>query len=232
MIYLGERVAGAMVYVPFQTFNSSGASVTMTGFAVTDIEIYKNGSATQRASDNGVTLLDTDGTDFDGITGLHGFKIDLSDNSDAGFFAAGNHYMVAVASVTADGQTVNFWAASFDIVATPATVAEIADGVWDEDATAHQTQGTFGQAIGDPVADANTLYKAVVTDAAGANIAADIIAIEAQTDDIGVAGAGLTAVVASGGSPTTQGSVGATLNAQPTYNEYTFVDGTVRRDKL
>ena len=72
--------------------------------------------------------------------------------------------------------------------------AEIADAVWDEDATGHQTGGTFGQAIGDPGADTTTIYQSVVTDAAGTNIAADIIAIEAQTDDIGTAGAGLTAV--------------------------------------
>lgn len=36
--------------------------------------------------------------------------------------------------------------------------AEIADAVWDEDATAHQTQGTFGQAIGDPGADTDTIF--------------------------------------------------------------------------
>jgi hypothetical protein len=46
-------------------------------------------------------------------------------------------------------------------------------GVWDIDATAHQTQGTFGQAIGDPAADTNTIYKAVVTDATGATVGAD-----------------------------------------------------------
>lgn len=77
--------------------------------------------------------------------------------------------------------------------------AEIADAVWDEDATGHQTQGTFGQAIGDPVADTNTIFKAVVTDAAGVNIAADIVAVKAETAEIvadtaeiGAAGAGLT----------------------------------------
>jgi hypothetical protein len=80
-------------------------------------------------------------------------------------------------------------------------IAEIADAVWDEDATGHQTGGTFGQAIGDPGADTTTMYAAVVTGAAGTHIAADIIAIKAETaailddtDDIGVAGAGLTAV--------------------------------------
>ncbi len=102
--------------------------------------------------------------------------------------------------------------------------AEIADAVLDEDMTAHQTLGTLGQAIGDPVADTTTIYQSVVTDAAGANIAADLLTIdnlvddletrlgtpsdlgggatvaanlvdiEAQTDDIGAAGAGLTAV--------------------------------------
>lgn len=43
------------------------------------------------------------------------------------------------------------------------TAATIADAVWDEDATAHQTQGTFGQAIGDPVADADTIWGLVNT---------------------------------------------------------------------
>jgi hypothetical protein len=63
-------------------------------------------------------------------------------------------------------------------------VAEIADAVWDEDATGHQTVGTFGQAIGDPGADTTTIYQSVVTDAAGANIAADIIDIEGKVDDV------------------------------------------------
>lgn len=58
---------------------------------------------------------------------------------------------------------------------------EIADKVWDEDATGHQTGGTFGQAIGDPGADADTIYGSVVTGAAGANIAVDIIAIKDET---------------------------------------------------
>lgn len=46
---------------------------------------------------------------------------------------------------------------------TPPTAASIADAVWDEDATAHQTQGTFGQAIGDPGADTDTIFGLVNT---------------------------------------------------------------------
>lgn len=139
---------------------------------------------------------------------------------DANTFAAGAITAAAIATGAIDA----------DALAADA-VAEIADGVWDEDATGHQTQGTFGQAIGDPVADTNTIFKAVVTDAAGATVGVDVVAvkaetasiqadtddlqtkigtpsnlgggatvaanlsdIEAQTDDIGVAGAGLTAV--------------------------------------
>lgn len=43
------------------------------------------------------------------------------------------------------------------------TAAENADAVWNEDATAHQTQGTFGQAIGDPGADTDTIFGLVNT---------------------------------------------------------------------
>ena len=115
--YLGDFPADATVYVYFHTFDSNdpSASVTITGLAVTDIEIYKNGSTTQRASDAGYTLLDTDGIDFDGVTGIHGFSIDTSDNTDAGFYAAGNEYTVVVSSITVDAATVNFIAATFSI---------------------------------------------------------------------------------------------------------------------
>lgn len=115
--YLGDFPVGATIYVPFHTFSSDdpSASMTITGLAVTDIEVYKNGSATQRASDAGYTLLDTDGIDFDGTTGLHGFSIDTADNTTADFFTSGADYWVAVASITLDGATINFWAAHFSI---------------------------------------------------------------------------------------------------------------------
>ncbi len=117
MIDLGTVRPGRMLYIPFATYDSNDptASVTMTGFAVTDIEIYKDGSTTQRASDNGVALLDTDGTDFDGLTGIHGFSINLADNSTAGFYAAGSQYWAVVSSVTVDAGVVSFVAATWRI---------------------------------------------------------------------------------------------------------------------
>lgn len=116
MIQLGDVPASSTIYIPFTTYGgTNGESVTCSGLAVTDIEIYKNGSTTQRASDAGIALLDTDGIDFDGITGLHGFSIDLSDNTDASFYAVGSWYWVVVSAITVDSQTVTFLAATFRI---------------------------------------------------------------------------------------------------------------------
>ena len=114
---LGEVRPGQTIYVPFHTFDSNdpSASVTITGLATTDIEIYKDGSTTQRASDAGYTLLDTDGIDFDTTTGIHGVSIDLADNTTAGFYAAGSQYMVVIASITVDAATVNFIPVTFTI---------------------------------------------------------------------------------------------------------------------
>jgi len=113
----GDRPVDSTIYIPFHTFSSDdpAASITLTGLATTDIEIFKDGSATQRSSDNGYALLDTDGIDFGGHTGIHGFSVDTSDNTDTGFYAAGGEYWVIVASVTVDAATVNFVAATFTI---------------------------------------------------------------------------------------------------------------------
>ena len=73
------------VHIPVNSFSSDDptASVTITNLAAGDIEIHKDGSTTQRASDSGVTVS----IDFDSITGNHMIHIDLSDNDDAGFYA-------------------------------------------------------------------------------------------------------------------------------------------------
>lgn len=112
-----QAPAGDVIPIMFSTYaGATGASVTLTGLAVTDIEIYKDGGTTQRASDAGYTLLDTDGIDFDGLTGIHGFSIDTGDNTDAGFYTVGAWFTVVVSSVTVDSQTVNFIAAMFRLM--------------------------------------------------------------------------------------------------------------------
>lgn len=116
MINFGIVHPGTTLYIEFDSFaGATGASITLTGLAVTDVEVYRDGSVTQRSSDSGYTLLDTDGIDVDAITGIHGLSIDLADNTDAGFWRAGSHYRVVISSVTIDSQTVSFTAATFRI---------------------------------------------------------------------------------------------------------------------
>lgn len=117
--------AGDVLPVMFATFaGATGASITMTGLAVTDIEIYKDGSTTQRASDAGYTLLDTDGIDFDSLTGIHGFSIDTGDNTDASFYTVGSWFTVVVSAITVDSQTVSFIACAFRIMAAEAVAGK------------------------------------------------------------------------------------------------------------
>jgi len=121
----------------------------------------------------------------------------------AGTIANTTNITAGTVTTATNVTTVNGLAANVITAASMAADAsvEIAAAVWDEDATGHQTQGTFGQAIGDPVADTNTIFKAVVTDATGATVGVDVVAIKAETvniladtDVIGAAGVGLTAV--------------------------------------
>ena len=117
MIDFGTVLPGTDLFIPFNTFSSDdpSASMTISGLAATDIEVYKDGSVTQRASDTGYALLDTDGIDFDGTTGIHGISINLASNATGGFYAAGHQYWVAIGPITLDVATVNFWAATFRI---------------------------------------------------------------------------------------------------------------------
>lgn len=112
MIDLGIVKPGSTIRVPFASFaGSTGASAATTNFAAADLKIFKDGSTTERASTAGFTAT----ADFDTNTGLNVFVIDLADNTTAGFYAAGSEYLVAVADVTVDSQTVRFWGARFVI---------------------------------------------------------------------------------------------------------------------
>ena len=177
-------IEGDTLPIFFDTYDGgTGASITMTGLAVTDIEIYKDGSTTQRASDAGYTLLDTDGIDFDSLTGIHGFSIDLSDNTDAGFYTVGPWYHVVVSSVTVDSQTVSFIAAAFRILDDTRGMA----GTALPDAAADAAGGL-------PISDAGGLdMDAILADTAdmqpklgtpAADVSADIAAVKAETATI------------------------------------------------
>lgn len=152
MIYLGDFPAShTAVCIPFDSFAAStGASSATSNFASSDVLVYKDGGTTQRTSSSGITVS----TSFDSQTGLQMIVIDLSDNTDAGFYATGHEYQVGVADVTIDGQTVRFWAATFSI--------ERAGG-----ALAYVKSATFRQAVADELLDRN---MATGTDSGGRTV--------------------------------------------------------------
>ena len=121
--YLGDFEDGATVFCVFDSWNNAATgkdNVTTTGFVVADISVYKNGSATQRTSTSGYSVV---GTDFDGHTGMNLFSLDLSDNTDSGFYAAGNEYFVIINSVTIDTSAVNLFPCSFSIERSGAAIS-------------------------------------------------------------------------------------------------------------
>jgi hypothetical protein len=111
--YAGDYPAlHTAVTLTFDSFAAAtGASSATSSFVAGDVQIYKDGGTTQRSSSAGITVS----TSFDSNTGLQMIVIDTSDNTDAGFYAAGHEYDVAIADVTIDAQTVRFWAGSFSI---------------------------------------------------------------------------------------------------------------------
>lgn len=95
---------GATYNKIFTTNSAAGAAVAPSGaFGTDDVVIYKDNSATQRSSTSGWTVT----SPFDSVTGQHLFSADLSDNTDAGFYASGHKYTVMlVPNETVDSQTV------------------------------------------------------------------------------------------------------------------------------
>lgn len=120
--HYGDFATGTTVNMVFDTFSATtGAPTATSNFAAADINIYKNVGTTQRSSANGITVTTT----FDSVTGMQTVAIDLSDNTDAGFYAAANEYQVMVTPITADGQTMSFWLGTFSIQRSGGALASI-----------------------------------------------------------------------------------------------------------
>jgi hypothetical protein len=114
MKYMGDYADDSTVRIFFTTNDGSGGAVApSTAFEAADIVIYKNNSATQKATSNGITMT----SPFDSVTGLHLVEIDCSnDTGDAGFWATGNDYSVILSpDETVDSQTVVAAIAQFSI---------------------------------------------------------------------------------------------------------------------
>jgi hypothetical protein len=121
--HYGKREPGALtaaapgdtLYFNFASYNDSGDSEALTGLAVTDIEVFKNGNATTRATDSGYSLISDTGMLGD-RAGLYRFSVQLFNTADdTGHYESGAWYQVAVDSVGIDGKTVRLWLGSFEI---------------------------------------------------------------------------------------------------------------------
>lgn len=89
-----DRALGSTVRLMFNTTNPDGGGAPVapsSAFAAADIRIYKDGSASEKTTANGITVT----SPFDSITGLHLVEIDTSNSTDdTGFWASGSVYHV------------------------------------------------------------------------------------------------------------------------------------------
>jgi hypothetical protein len=131
--HYGKREAGLLtaaspgdtLYFAFGAYNDSGDSEVLTGLAVTDIEVIKNGAATVRATDSGYSLISDTGMVGD-RAGLYRVSVQLFNTADdASFYATGSWYQAFVDAVTIDGKTVRFWLGSWEIGREKANVVEL-----------------------------------------------------------------------------------------------------------
>lgn len=122
---------------------------------------------------------------------------------------------VALTDVTTAGSLGKYLADILADTATIDTAGEIAAAVWSADATTYQTQGTFGQAIGDPGADTNSIFKATVTDAGLATVGLDVVEALTRLPDA-TAGAANGLVICGTNAPVTITGSGSALTLTST----------------
>ena len=113
MNYIGDYDYGAVVQIPFNTFDSNdpSESVTVTDLITSDIHIHKGSNLSQRTGVSGISL----DIDVDGVAGCHLISIDTSDNDDANFYVPGEDYEVRIEGATVDEGTINPFVGHFSI---------------------------------------------------------------------------------------------------------------------
>lgn len=130
-MHLGSyNTTGTRTHVGFQFTTSAGAGglvAPSSAFEAADLKIYRAAdgaafSGTERSSAAGITMT----SPFDAIVGLHDVDIDLTDNTDAGFYAAGYRYsVILLPDETVDGQTVGKVVAMFEIGPPPTNIVQV-----------------------------------------------------------------------------------------------------------
>ncbi|HUU54504.1 MAG TPA: hypothetical protein VMY87_06245 [Armatimonadota bacterium] len=118
-MYLGDYVEDSVLYFTWGTNDTNGASITRSTNGT--VQVYKDDGTTESVA--GVT----DTEDFDGLTGLHMCKIDLS--ADA-FYLPGHDYSVVLNGAVIDTRTVYSPLAMFSIEnRTTSAVKTVVDAI-------------------------------------------------------------------------------------------------------
>lgn len=94
------------IEIYFETCDSDGVPVApSSAFTASDFAIYKNGSATAKATTNGITVT----SPFNSEVGTHSLIADTSnDTGDAGFWEIGGRYQVKFNTAkTVDGKSID-----------------------------------------------------------------------------------------------------------------------------
>lgn len=149
--YYGDFPEDASVIMVFNTFTSNDPSASST---ITD---FVAGDVKIHKDGHVDQKASADGVavfvNFDGITGNHMITIDTSNDTGApGFWVAGKDYQVRIEGTTIDAATVNVFIGTFSI-----------------------------ERVGGTVALLKLIQAAVITNATGVDVAADIIALKAET---------------------------------------------------
>ena len=201
MSWHGDIRLADTIDIKFCTVTTTGAPTTLAGTPV--VSAYPGNSTTQLTA--GITLT----VDFDGVTGLHNVRVAATGAN--GYATATNYALVITTGTVGGTSVVGYVVGAFSIenrsAVMPTTAARTLDvsaggeaGVdWANVGSPTTTLGLSGTTVG--TVTTLTGHTAQTGDAfarlgapAGASVSADIAAIEGQTDDIGAAGAGLTAV--------------------------------------
>jgi hypothetical protein len=219
--YLGIRAASSTVRFSFTTHAASGAVVAPSNaFESADLDVYKDGSATPRSSAAGITMTSA----FASTTGLHHVDIDLSDNTDAGFYAAGSFYTVVITpDETVDSLAVVKVLAYFDIGVPVANVTQISGDATAADNLENLLDDTAGAVHHIGIVDQGTAQSVGATDIVlraaaafiddGLNGATVVITNGTQIGSRAV----ITDYVGATDTATIAGWPGATPSGTPTY---------------
>ncbi len=174
MSYIGDYKASTTVTFTLTTHAADGSAVApSSALEAADLIVYKGSSATQRTSANGITMT----SPFDSIVGLHMVSIDLSDNTDAGFWAAGNDYHVILSpDETVDSKTVVREVAFFSIENRCVNWAQVVSPT-----TTVGLSGTTVKTATDVETDTADIQTRIPAALSSGNMKCDVLAISTDT---------------------------------------------------